>query len=116
MIPGEILLAKTAIIINEGKQAISVEVKNEGTRAVQIGSHYHFFEANKRLTFDRTKTYGYRLDIPAGTAVRIEPNETVTVNLIEISGRRKVCGANGFVQGYLAENKKVALAHIKNFK
>lgn len=116
MIPGEIILSKNDVIINEGKDTILLNVTNSGDRAVQIGSHFHFFEVNKCLSFNREKAYGFRLDIPAGTATRMEPGETQSLQLVKIGGRRKVCGANGMVNGYLDENKAQALSKIKDFK
>lgn len=116
MMPGEYILSKEDVIINAGKKEITIEVTNIGKRPVQIGSHIHFFEVNCRLNFDREKAYGKRLDIPSGTAVRFEAGETKSVELIDISGRRKVIGANGLTQGYLDENKSVALSRVKTFK
>ena len=90
---------------NVGYEAISLEVKNVGDRAVQVGSHYHFYEANEEgLRFDRKKAFGKRLDIPAGTAVRFEPGEKRTVNLIDFSGKRRIFGFNNRVNGYLDES------------
>lgn len=108
MIVGEVILAGGEIEINKGKEAITVDVTNNGTRPVQIGSHFHFYEANECMTFDREKTYGYRPDIPAGTAVRFEPKETKKVKLIKMGGKRKVYGANGKVNGFLDEKKQLA--------
>lgn len=105
MIPGEYKLAKGKIICNEGYEAIKVEVKNVGDRAVQVGSHYHFYEANEAgLVFDRKKAYGKRLDIPAGSAIRFEPGETHTVSLIDFGGKRRIFGFNDKVNGYLDKN------------
>lgn len=90
---------------NVGYEAISLEVKNVGDRAVQVGSHYHFYEANEEgLRFDRKKAFGKRLDIPAGTAVRFEPGEKRTVNLIDFGGKRRIFGFNNRVNGYLDES------------
>lgn len=116
MIPGEYILSEQDIVINDGKTAISIQVTNTGKRPIQIGSHIHFFEVNNRLSFERTLAYGKRLDIPSGTAVRFESGETKGVELIDISGRRKVIGANGLTQGYLDENKSSALERMKAFK
>src|SRR5437773_2807919 len=85
-LPGEVLTAAGDITINEGRQPIQLTVTNRGDRPVQVGSHYHFAETNRALTFDRAAAYGRRLDIPAGTAVRFEPGETRTVSLVEIAG------------------------------
>lgn len=110
---GEIILAKDDITINKDKASVTIKVTNSGARPIQVGSHLHFFEVNSRLVFEREKSYGYRLDIPAGTAVRFEAGETKVVGLVEISGRRKVMGANGLVNGFLDENKASALNSVK---
>src|SRR5207244_1851413 len=95
-VPGEVMTATGDITINEGRQPIQLTVTNRGDRPVQVGSHYHFAETNRALTFDRAAAYGRRLDIPAGTAVRFEPGETRTVSLVEIAGARVVGGGNAF--------------------
>ncbi|MST89278.1 urease subunit beta [Sharpea azabuensis] len=106
MIPGELHYASNEPVdYNEGYEAIEVEVRNCGDRAVQIGSHFHFYEANSGLLFDREKTYGKRLDIPAGTAIRFEPGETRTVSLIDFGGSRRVFGFNNKINGYLDKDK-----------
>lgn len=92
--PGEVILNDEPVIINEGREAISVEVKNSGDRPVQVGSHFHFAEVNSALEFDRDATVGYRLDIPAGTAARFEPGDARTVNLVAFAGNRAVYGFN----------------------
>ena len=105
MIPGEYKLSDEKVPYNDGYEAISLEVKNVGDRAVQVGSHYHFYEANEEgLRFDRKKAFGKRLDIPAGTAVRFEPGEKRTVNLIDFGGKRRIFGFNNRVNGYLDES------------
>lgn len=105
MIPGEYKLSDEKVPYNFGYEAISLEVKNVGDRAVQVGSHYHFYEANEEgLRFDRKKAFGKRLDIPAGTAVRFEPGEKRTVNLIDFGGKRRIFGFNNRVNGYLDES------------
>ena len=101
MIPGEILPAKGSLTLNEGKQAITLHVKNTGDRPVQVGSHYHFFEVNEGLQFDRAKARGMRLDIAAGTAVRFEPGMGRDVHLIPYGGKRVVYGFNALVGGAL---------------
>ena len=101
MIPGEYQLKQTPIICNEGKSSIQIEVLNRGDRPVQIGSHFHFYEINKMLDFDREKAFGMRLDIPAGTAVRFEPGDSKEVQLIPFSGERKVYGLNNLTNGVL---------------
>jgi urease subunit beta len=101
MIPGEIEVADGDIELNKGRKAVSVSVENTGDRPVQVGSHYHFFETNAALKFDRRKAYGCRLNIAAGTAVRFEPGQARTVELIPFSGSRKVYGFTGKVMGKL---------------
>ena len=102
MIPGEYHLQKDDVVCNEGYPSISIKVKNVGDRPVQVGSHFHFYEANEcALQFDREKAYGKRLDIIAGTAVRFEPGEERTVNLIDYGGKRRVFGFNNKVDGFL---------------
>ena len=101
MIPGEYLIQDGEITLNADRKAITLTVANTGDRPVQVGSHYHFFETNTALTFDRDETRGYRLDIPAGTAVRFEPGQTREVRLVPIAGARVICGFNGLVMGPL---------------
>lgn len=101
MIPGEVIAAKGEIELNAGAPTTSIEVSNTGDRPVQVGSHYHFFETNNGLTFDRDKARGMRLDIPAGTAVRFEPGQTRSVTLIPLSGERRVFGFQQKIMGGL---------------
>lgn len=101
VIPGEIFPAAGEIALNVGRTTVSVEVANAGDRPIQVGSHYHFFETNAALKFDRTKAKGFRLDIPAGTAVRFEPGQTRTVSLVRYEGKRVVHGFQGKVEGAL---------------
>jgi urease subunit beta len=101
MTPGEYLLEEGEIGLNEGRQSVSVVVENRGDRPIQVGSHYHFFEVNNALQFERWKAYGMRLNIAAGTAVRFEPGQQRTVELIKLGGEQKVYGFNGAVQGKL---------------
>ena len=101
MIPGEIRVAKGDIEINKGRRTVTLEVTNTGDRPIQVGSHYHFFETNEALRFDRAKAYGFRLNIAAGTAVRFEPGQTRTVELVSLGGDRKVFGFAGKVMGKL---------------
>ncbi|SEP11584.1 urease subunit beta [Aquisalimonas asiatica] len=105
MIPGEILTADGDITLNEGRDTASVTVTNTGDRPVQVGSHYHFFEVNDALTFDRDAARGFRLDIPAGTAVRFEPGQARTVQLVRYAGDQIVYGFKGRVMGPLKEDK-----------
>ena len=101
MIPGEVLVAAGEITLNEGRETISLTVENTGDRPVQVGSHYHFYETNPALRFEREKARGFRLDIPAGTAVRFEPGQSRDVTLVAYAGDRAVYGFNGRVQGRL---------------
>jgi urease subunit beta len=101
MIPGEIIAAKGEIELNAGLPVITIDVSNAGDRPVQVGSHYHFFETNPGLKFDREKARGLRLDIPAGTAVRFEPGQTRSVNLIPMEGNREIYGFRQDVMGRL---------------
>lgn len=101
MIPGELLVEEGDIELNGGRQTLTIEVSNSGDRPIQVGSHYHFFETNSALQFDRAATRGYRLNIPAGTAVRFEPGQERTVELVEYAGERVVYGFNQQVMGAL---------------
>ncbi len=101
MIPGEVFPAEGALTLNQGAEAITLMVANTGDRPVQVGSHYHFGEANEALDFDRSAARGMRLDIAAGTAVRFEPGQRREVQLIPISGARKIFGFNQQVMGDL---------------
>ena len=101
MIPGEVFPADGDIELNAGRAAVTVTVANTGDRPIQVGSHYHFYETNPALKFDREKARGCRLDIAAGTAVRFEPGQTRTVQLVALAGERKVYGFRGLVQGAL---------------
>ena len=101
MIPGEIICADGDITLNEGGDVITLKVANTGDRPVQVGSHYHFFETNSALDFDREKARGRRLDIPSGTAVRFEPGQEREVTLVEFSGARRVFGFHKKVMGAL---------------
>lgn len=103
MIPGEILTQPGVIRLNEGKDTCCLKVTNTADRPIQVGSHFHFFETNKKLLFERAKAYGMRLDIPSGTAIRFEPGETKSVTLTEIGGEREGHGLNGLVEGKLDE-------------
>ena len=102
---GKIIYAKEPIEINAGKTSLELIVTNNGDRPIQVGSHYHFFECNFALRFDREASYGRRLDIPAGTAVRFEPGEDTKVQLIEYSGEKKVMGFNKMTMGYIGDQQ-----------
>ena len=101
MIPGEIMVGEGEIILNEGRKTISLVVENTGDRPIQVGSHYHFFETNAALRFDRAVTRGYRLAIPAGTAVRFEPGQSREVVLVPFAGRRRIFGFQQQIMGDL---------------
>ena len=101
MNPGEYFIEEGELVLNEGRASIEVSVANSGDRPVQVGSHYHFFETNKALEFDRGAARGFRLDIPAGTAVRFEPGQERRVRLVAIGGARRIYGFQGRVMGSL---------------
>ena len=101
MIPGEIIISDQELEINAGSEAIEIEVSNAGDRPIQVGSHYHFFETNDLLKFERERTRGMRLDIISGTAIRFEPGQSKTVHLIPFNGDRKVYGFNRKIMGDL---------------
>ena len=101
MIPGEYLLGEGDIIANQGRRTVELTVANTGDRPIQVGSHFHFFEVNRALRFDRAQAFGMRLNVPAGTAVRFEPGDTKEVELVALAGTREVFGLNGKVNGKL---------------
>ena len=101
MIPGEIQVQEGEIELNEGRRTVTLKVANSGDRPIQVGSHYHFYETNEALKFERKSAYGMRLNIAAGTAVRFEPGQTRTVQLVALGGDRKVYGFQGKVMGSL---------------
>jgi urease subunit beta len=101
MIPGEIKVATGEIELNEGRETVVLKVTNTGDRPIQVGSHYHFYETNDALEFEREAAYGFRLNIAAGTAVRFEPGQERTVELVALAGDRKVYGFTGKVMGAL---------------
>jgi len=101
MKPGQIITLDGFITLNEARESTSITVSNSGDRPIQVGSHYHFFETNEALKFDRESTRGMRLDIASGTAVRFEPGQTREVNLIPFSGAKRIFGFNGKVMGEL---------------
>jgi urease beta subunit len=112
MIPGEYLLDGPDIELNAGRPILSLQVNNTGDRPVQVGSHFHFFEVNRALVFDREKAYGMRLNLPPGTAVRFEPGEVKEVRLIPLGGQRIVYGLGGLVMGAL-DDPEVRAASLK---
>lgn len=101
MIPGEIIVADGELVLNEGRETVRLSVSNTGDRPVQVGSHYHFFETNTALAFEREEARGCRLDIPAGTAVRFEPGQTREVTLVRYAGGREIYGFNALINGKL---------------
>ena len=101
MIPGEIIPRDGEIVLNEGRETVRLTVANRGDRPIQVGSHYHFFETNNALDFDRALARGFRLDIPAGTAVRFEPGQSREVGLVKIGGDRVIHGFAGAIAGKL---------------
>jgi urease subunit beta len=101
MIPGEVIPKDGEIELNAGRETVEIEVSNTGDRPIQVGSHYHFFETNPALSFDRDKARGFRLDIPAGTATRFEPGQSRTVQLVAVSGERTIYGFRQQVMGQL---------------
>jgi urease beta subunit len=106
MKPGEIFPRPGTIVLNEGRKSVTLPVANTGDRPIQVGSHYHFFETNPALEFARDKARGFRLDIPAGTAVRFEPGQTREVRLVAYAGARAVRGFRGAVNGSLERGKR----------
>lgn len=101
MTPGELITPEGELELNAGRKTLTLEVANSGDRPVQVGSHYHFFETNPALQFDRAAARGFRLNIAAGTAVRFEPGQTRTVELVELAGERRVYGFRGAIMGPL---------------
>ena len=104
MVPGEIKVLDGEIELNSGREVRAITVANAGDRPIQVGSHYHFYETNDALKFDREQSYGFRLNIPAGTAVRFEPGQERSVELVALAGERKVYGFAGRVMGALKDN------------
>lgn len=101
MIPGEYFIDDGEIELNVGRKTLTMSVANSGDRPIQVGSHYHFYETNSALNFEREETRGYRLNIAAGTAVRFEPGQTRTIELVEYAGDKKIYGFNGDIMGAL---------------
>lgn len=115
MIPGEYILAAGDIDCNSGRVTLPLKVVNTGDRPVQVGSHFHFFEVNKQMEFDRRKAFGMRLNIAAGTAVRFEPGEEKKVELVSFGGNKKVVGFNNLVDGSINdENKESAVVNASS--
>jgi urease subunit beta len=101
MIPGEMKIESGDIMLNDGRETVVLDVANKGDRPIQVGSHYHFFEVNDALQFERQAAYGFRLNIASGTAIRFEPGQTRTIELVALAGDRKVYGFAGRVMGAL---------------
>jgi urease beta subunit len=118
VIPGEIFYHDDPITANADRPTVTLRVANRGDRPIQVGSHFHFFEVNPALDFDRAQAYGMRLDIPAGTAVRFEPGMSKTVTLVAFAGRRRVFGLNQLVEGNLDDPlvAEAALARLDSFR
>ncbi len=118
MIPGEYILKPGNIEVNAGRETITITVVNTGDRPVQVGSHFHFFEVNKMMEFNRSKAFGMRLNIAAGTAVRFEPGEEKEVVLVEFGGNKAIHGFSNLTSGAIATNKEHAVekAATQNFK
>ena len=110
MIPGEYLLGEGDIIANQGRRTVELTVANTGDRPIQVGSHFHFFEVNRALRFDRAQAFGMRLNVPAGTAVRFEPGDEKRVTLVELGGARRVFGLNALTDGGAREQALTRLA------
>jgi urease subunit beta len=113
LVPGELRPGEGTVTLNEGRETTTVTVANTGDRPVQVGSHFHFFEANAALRFDRAAALGRRLSIPAGTAVRFEPGDEQTVELVELGGDRRAHGTNGLVEGDVDTNREAALERMR---
>lgn len=113
--PGKVAAKAGELVLNEGRPTVTLTVANTGDRPIQVGSHYHFIETNRALSFDRDKAYGMRLDIPAGTAVRFEPGEKKTVSLVAIAGRRVIRGGNALASGTVDDgNRAKARAEVSD--
>jgi urease beta subunit len=110
LIPGEYFVADGDIVANAGRATVEVTVANTGDRPIQVGSHFHFFEANRALRFDRAQAFGMRLNIPAGTAVRFEPGDEKRVTLVEMAGHRRMFGLNALTEGGTREEALGRLA------
>jgi len=113
VIPGEFLLRDGDVVANAGRRTVELTVANTGDRPIQIGSHFHFFEANRALRFDRARAFGMRLNIPAGTAVRFEPGDDKRVTLVELAGARRMFGLNALTRGGTLEQ---ALARLDDWQ
>ncbi len=117
LVPGELLLAEEPIQANVGRATVKLEVTNQGDRPIQVGSHFHFFEVNRALVFDRAASFGMRLNIPSGNAVRFEPGQTHQVTLVALGGKGLVHGFNNLTEGSVrsATQKRLALARLQEW-
>ncbi len=117
LVPGELLLAEEPIQANVGRVTVKLEVTNQGDRPIQVGSHFHFFEVNRALVFDRAASFGMRLNIPSGNAVRFEPGQTHQVTLVALGGKGLVHGFNNLTEGSVrsATQKRLALARLQEW-
>ena len=113
MIPGEYFLVEGDVVANAGRETVEMSVTNAGDRPIQVGSHFHFFEVNRALKFDRQRAFGMRLNVPAGTAVRFEPGDEKRVTLVALAGARRVFGLNGLTQG---ADRAAALARLAEWE
>jgi urease subunit beta len=113
LVPGEVVTGEAPVRINEGRETATVTVANAGDRPVQVGSHFHFFETNRALRFDRAAAFGMRLDVPAGTAVRFEPGDEREVDLVAFGGKRRVVGLNGLADGAVDGDPTAALRRAR---
>jgi urease beta subunit len=113
VIPGEYLLGEGDIVANAGRETVEITVTNAGDRPIQVGSHFHFFEVNRALKFDRARSFGMRLNVPAGTAVRFEPGDEKRVTLVALGGARQVFGLNALTQG---ADRAAALARLADWE
>ena len=113
MIPGEYFLAEGDVVANAGRETVEMAVTNTGDRPIQVGSHFHFFEVNRALRFDRARAFGMRLNVPAGTAVRFEPGDEKRVTLVALAGARQVFGLNALTEG---ADRAAALARLSEWE
>jgi urease subunit beta len=116
MIPGEYLLEDGDVVANEGRRTVELTVSNTGDRPIQVGSHFHFFEVNRALRFDRNQAFGMRLNVPAGTAVRFEPGDERRVTLVEVAGARQLWGLNGLASGAARDTALARLAEWERLR
>ena len=116
MIPGEYVLGDGDIVANEGRRTVELTVENTGDRPIQVGSHFHFFEANRALRFDRAQAFGMRLAVTAGTAVRFEPGDAKRVTLVDVAGARTVFGLNALTEGGSREQALARLAEWERLR